>query len=92
MRSNNPPPTVSTATDTRTVAAILNAPQFALYNPTELHFADAMRPPVPGGVADSGLMQVAYDHQPKYDRNGDMAGPVRDFFRSWFYSNRVRHV
>lgn len=88
------PPVKNPDRENRNVADMLAHPNFGLHDPNSLHFPDHNKPTVPtaGGYMPIGLGMVVYDHQPKWDRCADGAGPVRQFFRNVTNDNRVKHI
>lgn len=81
--------------ETRRVSDALSHPQFAFFDPNALHYPDHTLPVNPGngGYVTCGAGMVTYNHQATWDRSRvDLAGPVREFFRSTMWDNRVKHL
>jgi hypothetical protein len=87
-------PPKSSPGDTRHADDFVKHPRVEFHDPNSLHFPEAMRPVVPGNAnVTAGISMVEYCHQPTWDRGAlDLAGPVRTFFASQMYDNRVKHL
>jgi hypothetical protein len=79
--------------ENRSVADALARPQIQFFDPGSLHFPDHTLPTVPGNSnITCGVGMVEYNHEPRWDRANDAAGPVRKFFRDLMYDNRIKHL
>lgn len=79
--------------DTRRAADVFAAPHMQFYNPNDLSFKPALRPVVPGdgGQIAMGCTMITYDHQPTWNRNVDLAGPVIPVFQRLMDDQRLKH-
>jgi len=99
LAKHNHPPRVHSQ-ENRRVADALDRPNAMIYNPDAIHFPDHnwATPkehglPGSGGYVTCGLNMIAYDHQPKWDRDRTSeAGPVRRFFHDQLMDRRIKHI
>ena len=93
------PPKVASG-ETRPAADALDRPFVQFYNPDALHFPDHnwANPQNDGALPGNhnvtlGVGMVTYDHQSTWNRHAPcQAGPVREFFKSQYYDNRIKQL